>query len=63
MRDSNLSLTRANTNYLGSHDKPPSTRKYHRDSSVGSKLRYNFTKDQLEKRPKFLGTKHNFSDY
>lgn len=35
----------ATTNYTV--NKPPSIRRYYRDSSVGSKLRYNFSKENI----------------
>jgi hypothetical protein len=59
--DSIPALTRAST--YNSTNKPPPMRKYYRESSVGAKLRYNFSKENLTKNPKFFGTKHNFSDY
>lgn len=55
------SQTLPSTNY--SQNKPPPMRRYHRDSSVGAKLRYNFSKENLVKKPKFFNTKHNFAEY
>lgn len=53
--------TRASTTALPT--KPPAVRRYYRDNSVGSRIRYNYSKETLVKKPKFYGTKHNFSEY
>lgn len=59
--DSAIPLTRAST--TGISNKPPSLRQYYRDSSVGNKLRHNFSKERIIKKKKYCETKHDFTTY
>mmetsp|Transcript_5376 Transcript_5376/g.4563 ORF Transcript_5376/g.4563 Transcript_5376/m.4563 type:complete len:128 (+) Transcript_5376:374-757(+) len=61
-RDMNINnmLTRASTTSIKS--KPPTTRRSQRDTSVGSKIRYHYNKENLCKN-KVYPTKRNTSGY